>query len=77
MRCSTIRGSSRLATSWRARLRSKTPYDILASHRAALPVIAVLSDGSERGVLAKAEFLFDGVHDIMRKIDDIDAYFDS
>lgn len=52
-----------------------TPYDILASHRLALPVIAVLSGGFERDLLAKAEFLYDRAEDIVRKIDDIDAYF--
>ena len=52
-----------------------TPYDILASHRLALPVIAVLSGGFERQLLAKAEFLFDRAEDIVRKTDEIDAYF--
>lgn len=54
-----------------------TPYDVLASHRCALPIIAVLSGGFGPDALSKAEFLFDGVEDIVRKIDDIDAYFDS
>lgn len=53
-----------------------TPYDILASHRPALPIIAVLSGGFERASLAKAEFLFDGVEDIVRKIETIHAYFE-
>ena len=52
-----------------------TPYDILASHRLALPIIAVLSGGFERELLAKAEFLFDRAEDIVRKIEEIDAYF--
>lgn len=52
-----------------------TPYDILASHRVALPIIAVLSGGFERALLAKAEFLFDRVDDIVRKIEEVDAYF--
>jgi HAD superfamily hydrolase (TIGR01549 family) len=52
-----------------------TPYDILASHRIALPIIAVLSGGFERQQLAKAEFLFDSVSEIVNKLDDIDRYF--
>ena len=53
-----------------------TPYDILAAHRASVPVIAVLSGGFARELLAKAEFLFEKAEDIMRKIDEIDAYFE-
>ena len=52
-----------------------TPYDILASHRCALPIAAVLCGGFERELLAKAEFLFDSVEDMVRKIDEVDAYF--
>lgn len=52
-----------------------TPYDILASHRIPLPVAAVLSGGFEREVLAKAEFLFTDVQELVRKIDEVDAYF--
>lgn len=52
-----------------------TPYDILASHRIPLPVAAVLSGGFERDVLAKAEFLFHDVQELVRKIDEVDAYF--
>lgn len=52
-----------------------TPYDILASHRIPLPVVAVLSGGFEREVLAKAEFLFNDVQELVRKIDEVDAYF--
>lgn len=52
-----------------------TPYDILAAHRAALPVAAVLCGGFERELLAKAEFLFDDVEELVRKIDTIDEYF--
>ena len=52
-----------------------TPYDILAAHRAALPVAAVLSGGFERELLMKAEFLFDDVEEIVRKIDIVDDYF--
>jgi phosphoglycolate phosphatase-like HAD superfamily hydrolase len=52
-----------------------TPYDILASHRIPLPVAAVLSGGFGRDVLAKAEFLFTDVQELVRKIDEVDAYF--
>ena len=53
-----------------------TPYDILAAHRCALPIVAVLSGGFERDQLAKAEFLFDDVRQILERIDDIDAWFE-
>jgi beta-phosphoglucomutase-like phosphatase (HAD superfamily) len=53
-----------------------TPYDVLASHRCALPIIAVLSGGFRREQLTKAEFLFDKAEDIMRKIDEMDGYFE-
>ena len=53
-----------------------TPYDILAAHRCALPVVAVLSGGFERELLAKAEFIFDNARDILERIDDIDAWFE-
>jgi phosphoglycolate phosphatase-like HAD superfamily hydrolase len=53
-----------------------TPYDILAAHRCALPVVAVLSGGFERDLLAKAEFIFDNARDILERIDDIDAWFE-
>jgi phosphoglycolate phosphatase-like HAD superfamily hydrolase len=42
-----------------------TPSDILASHRCALPVVAVLSGGFQRQLLTK---------ELGRKIDRIDAY---
>jgi len=54
-----------------------TPYDVLAAHRIPLPVAAVLSGGFERELLAKAEFLFAGVEDLMREIDRIDEYFEN
>jgi HAD superfamily hydrolase (TIGR01549 family) len=54
-----------------------TPYDILASHRAALTCAAVLSGGFERTVLTKAEFLFDDVGELEREIDRIDDYFNN
>jgi HAD superfamily hydrolase (TIGR01549 family) len=52
-----------------------TPYDILASHRCALPIVAVLSGGFERELLTKAEFLFEDVEELGRRIEEIDAYF--
>lgn len=52
-----------------------TPYDVLASHRAALPIAAVLSGGFGREALSKAEWIFDGVEQLEREIDAIDDYF--
>ena len=52
-----------------------TPYDILAAHRSALPIVAVLSGGFERELLAKAEFIFDDAGAILERIDEIDAWF--
>lgn len=52
-----------------------TPYDILAAHRAALPVAAVLCGGFERELLQKAEFIFEDVPNLVRKIDSVDEYF--
>jgi len=45
-----------------------TPYDILAAHRIPLPVVAVLSGGFERELLAKSEFLFDDVTQIVGEL---------
>lgn len=53
-----------------------TPYDVLAAHRIALPIVAVLSGGFERHLLAKAEFVFDTATRITERIDDIEAWFD-
>jgi HAD superfamily hydrolase (TIGR01549 family) len=52
-----------------------TPYDVLASHRAALPIAAVLSGGFPRETLTKAEWLFDGIAQLVGEIDTIDEYF--
>ena len=52
-----------------------TPYDVLASHRAALPIAAVLSGGFERELLSKAEWTFDGVEQLVGEVDTIDDYF--
>jgi HAD superfamily hydrolase (TIGR01549 family) len=53
-----------------------TPYDILAAHRIALPVVAVLSGGFGAELLKKAEFIFDDVEEFVRKIDTVDGYFE-
>jgi len=53
-----------------------TPYDILAAHRCALPVIAVLSGGFDRELLAKAEFLYDDASDILERIDQLDEWIE-
>ena len=52
-----------------------TPYDILASHRHALPVVGVRSGGFPDALLQKAEFLFDDVKELTRRLDEIDDYF--
>lgn len=52
-----------------------TPYDIMAAHRCALPVAAVLAGGFQRELLKKAEFLFADVEEMTRKIDTVDEYF--
>jgi HAD superfamily hydrolase (TIGR01549 family) len=52
-----------------------TPYDILAAHRAKLPVIAVLSGGFERELLAKAEFILNDAGEILHQLEAIDAWF--
>jgi len=53
-----------------------TPYDILAAHRIPLPVVAVLSGGFERELLAKSEFLFDDITHIVDELKRLDDYFD-
>jgi HAD superfamily hydrolase (TIGR01549 family) len=52
-----------------------TPYDILAAHRSALPVIAVRSGKFPEETLQKAEFIFDAADEIVRRIEEIDDYF--
>jgi HAD superfamily hydrolase (TIGR01509 family) len=54
-----------------------TPYDVLAAHRIPLPIIAVLSGGFERELLAKAEYLFADIGAMTKELDRIDEYFDS
>lgn len=53
-----------------------TPYDVLAAHRSSLPIIAVLSGGFERNLLAKAEFIFDDAGEILERIDRINEWFE-
>jgi len=53
-----------------------TPYDIVAAHRIAMPIVAVLSGGFERELLVKAEFLFDDAAQILERIDSIDGWFE-
>ena len=52
-----------------------TPYDVLAAHRCALPIVALLSGGFDRTLLTKAEFLFADVEEVGRRIEEIDGYF--
>lgn len=52
-----------------------TPYDILAAHRAKLAVAALLCGGFPRETLAKAEFLFDDIPQLLKELDSIDEYF--
>jgi HAD superfamily hydrolase (TIGR01549 family) len=53
-----------------------TPYDILAAHRIALPVIAVLSGGFERKLLGKAEMLLNDAGEIPGRLEEIDRWFE-
>jgi HAD superfamily hydrolase (TIGR01549 family) len=52
-----------------------TPYDILAAHRAATPVAAVRCGGFPEETLEKAEWLFDDVPSLVRRLERIDRYF--
>ena len=52
-----------------------TPYDILAAHRCALPIVAVRSGGFPEETLKKAEFLFDDIAELVRRIEEVDAWF--
>jgi HAD superfamily hydrolase (TIGR01549 family) len=52
-----------------------TPYDILAAHRIALPVVAVRCGGFAEELLAKAEFVFEDLNELTRELDRVDEYF--
>ena len=52
-----------------------TPYDILAAHRIALPIVAVRCGGFDEDLLKKAEFIFDNVAEMVKELDSIDDYF--
>lgn len=52
-----------------------TPYDILAAHRQALPIVALRCGGFDDSLLRKAEFLFEDLHELTRRLDEIDDYF--
>ena len=54
-----------------------TPYDVLAAHRIPLPVVALLSGGFPREMLAKAELLFDDLTLMVKELDRVDEYFDA
>ena len=54
-----------------------TPYDILASHRASLPIAAVLSGGFDRHILQKAEFLFADVEELTRRVEELESWLAS
>jgi HAD superfamily hydrolase (TIGR01549 family) len=54
-----------------------TPYDILAAHRGCLTVAALLCGGFPRDTLTKAEFLFEGVAELIENLEQIDEYFAS
>jgi len=51
-----------------------TPYDVLAAHRCALPVIAVRCGGFDDRFLQKAEFIFDSVEELTARIGEIEDY---
>ena len=53
-----------------------TPYDILAAHRSALPIVAVLSGGFERELLSKSELVLNNAGDIPGNFEQIEAWFE-
>jgi beta-phosphoglucomutase-like phosphatase (HAD superfamily) len=53
-----------------------TPYDILAAHRASTPVAAVRCGGFPEESLAKAEWRFDHVPELVERLGEVDAWFD-
>ncbi|MGA7614099.1 MAG: HAD family hydrolase [Thermoanaerobaculia bacterium] len=52
-----------------------TPYDILAAHRVALPVVAVRTGGFPDELLRKAELIFDDVNELAGRIEELDEWF--
>jgi HAD superfamily hydrolase (TIGR01549 family) len=52
-----------------------TPYDILAAHRLALPIVAVRCGGFDDRLLQKSEFVLDDTEEMSRRLDEIDDYF--
>ena len=49
----------------------------LASHRASLPIAAVLSGGFDRQALQKAEFTFASVDELTLKVDELESWLAS
>ena len=54
-----------------------SPYDVAASHRACMPIAAVLCGGFDRRVLKKAEFIFKNVKETTERVDEIEAWLES
>lgn len=52
-----------------------TPYDILAAHRVAVPIVALRCGGFAEELLAKAELAFDDLRAMTKELDRIDDYF--
>ena len=52
-----------------------TPYDILAAHRIALPIVALRCGGFAEELLAKAELIYEDFRAMTRELDRIDDYF--
>jgi HAD superfamily hydrolase (TIGR01509 family) len=48
-----------------------TPYDVLASHRAGLTIVAVLSGGFDKQALRKAEFIFRDVAELQSRLGEV------
>lgn len=59
----------------RAFVVGDTPYDILAAHRVSLPVVAVRCGGFDERLLAKAEFIWNNVAELVSRVGELDAYF--
>lgn len=50
-----------------------TPYDILAAHRSALPIVAVRCGGFPEDALQKAELVLDDVPHLVRSLEEVEA----